>query len=197
MRAALEAGGRATTLIDGWITVLDGAGDALPVVPVAEVPMTLAGLSRSNVENALAAASASATLGVGLEAEAVAVGLRDFAPGPELNPGRMNVYSLGARGADHVVVVHKQRYLRGRDTGDLDALYALGAHAVGVDSLRSHDSELGGLQALVARAGPGDVVAVMTHQDREQLDGWLRERGATVDTPADLRRKVAVPPRRP
>lgn len=33
----------------------------------------------------------------------------------------------------------------------------------------------------------------MTHQDREQLDGWLRERGATVDTPADLRRKVAVP----
>ena len=54
--------------------------------------MTLAGLSRFNLENALAAASAA--LGAGLPREAVVEGLTSFAPGPELNPGRMNIYTL-------------------------------------------------------------------------------------------------------
>ncbi len=93
IREALGTRGRATTLIDGWISVLGIAGDARPVVPVADVPMTLAGLSRFNVENALAATSAA--LAAGLPWEAVADGLRGFVPGPDLNPGRMNVYSLG------------------------------------------------------------------------------------------------------
>ncbi len=60
-------GGRATTVIDGWITVLDRAADPDPLVEVVDVPMTLAGLSRFNVENALAAASAA--LAVGLDRE--------------------------------------------------------------------------------------------------------------------------------
>jgi cyanophycin synthetase len=85
--------GRATTLIDGWVSVVTGGGDADPLVEVVEVPMTLAGLSRFNVENALAATSAA--LGVGLAREAVVEGLRTFVPDTELNPGRMNVYSLG------------------------------------------------------------------------------------------------------
>src|SRR6185436_10415699 len=66
--------------------------DPDPLVRVIDVPMTLAGLSRFNLENALAAASAA--LGAGLPREAVVEGLKSFAPGPELNPGRMNIYSL-------------------------------------------------------------------------------------------------------
>ena len=44
----------------------------------------------------------------------------------------------------------------------------------------------------MARAVPGDVVAVMCHQDRELLDEWLVGQGATVDTPDVLRDKVML-----
>jgi cyanophycin synthetase len=97
---------------------------------------------------------------------------------------------MAARDADRVVVVHKDEYLRGRNQADLEELYAAGAARVGVDSLPSYRSELEGLQALIAEAEPGDVVAVMTHQDRPALDAWLRAQGGTVDGADELRRKV-------
>ena len=50
----IDDGGRVTTVIDGWVAVLQPGADPLPVVPVVDVPMTLAGLSRVNVENTLA-----------------------------------------------------------------------------------------------------------------------------------------------
>jgi cyanophycin synthetase len=70
---------------------------------------------------------------------------------------------------------------------------------VGVREVPAYDSELAGLEALVARAVPGDVVGMMCHQDRELLDAWLVEHGATVDTPEVLRDKVllASPPSDP
>ena len=55
--------------------------------------MTLAGLSRFNVENALAAASAA--LAVGVPQDKVVEGLKTFRPDVEHNPGRMNFYSIG------------------------------------------------------------------------------------------------------
>ena len=91
VREVLSEGGRATTVIDGWITVLEG-NSADPLVEVADVPMTLSGLSRFNVENALAAASAA--LAAGLGREHVISGLRDFKPDAEHNPGRMNFFTL-------------------------------------------------------------------------------------------------------
>ena len=63
IREVLGHGGRATTVIDGWVSVLTPSSDALPLVELVDVPMTLAGLSRYNVENALAAASAIADAG--------------------------------------------------------------------------------------------------------------------------------------
>ena len=60
----LDEGGRAVTLLDGAITVLEPRTEPDPLVPVVDVPMTLAGLSHVNVENALAAVGAG--LGVGL-----------------------------------------------------------------------------------------------------------------------------------
>ncbi len=93
LRDVLAADGRASTVLDGWLSVLRPGHDPEPLIRVTDVPMTLAGLSRVNVENALAAASAA--LAVGLDPAAVVEGLRSFVPDPALNPGRMNVYSLG------------------------------------------------------------------------------------------------------
>ncbi len=93
IRETLNAGGRATTVIDGWICILVPNADAEPLVEVVDVPMTLAGLSRFNVENTLAAASAA--LAVGISRQVVVKGLRSFLPDPEHNPGRMNIFSLG------------------------------------------------------------------------------------------------------
>jgi len=242
IRETLNAGGRATTVIDGWLCVLTPGADPDPLVEVVDVPMTLAGLSHFNVENALGAASAA--LGVGLPREAVVAGLTSFRPDPAHNPGRMNFFSrddlsvvvdlahneaglealleimggvrrpgarlllglgavgdrqddlvgslgeMGARGADVVVVAHKARYLRGRTTDELDALFRAGAARVGVDDVPSYPTEVAGLEALVAQAQPGDVVALMCHEDRQGVYDWLAAAGFTGDTPETLRAKV-------
>jgi cyanophycin synthetase len=244
VRETLSGGGRATTVLDGWLTVLAPGADAEPVIEVVDVPMTLAGLSRFNVENALAAASAA--LGVGLPTSAVAEGLRSFRPDPQHNPGRMNLFSRdddevtvvvdlahneaglealleimagvrrpgarlllglgavgdrqddvlvalgerGARDADVAVVAHKEKYLRGRTTAELDDLFRAGAARVGVEHLASYPTELAGLSALVDQAGPGDVVGLMCHAQRPAVYDWLAEHGFTPDTPETLRAKV-------
>ena len=241
IRSVLDEGGRATTVLDGFITVLDQASDAEPLLKVVDVPMTLSGLSHYNVENALAAASAA--LGLGLPRNAVIEGLSTFTPG-ENNPGRMNMYSvrdftvvidlahneaglealleimngvrqpggrlllalgspgdraddmvtamgaIGARGADRVVIGHKGDYLRGRPPEELEAVFREGTSSVGVDDVPSFPTELEAAQALVGEAKAGDVVAVMSLQDRASLDAWLRSEGATVDNPETLKAKV-------
>jgi cyanophycin synthetase len=241
IRSVLDEGGRATTVLDGFITVLDQSSDAEPLLKVVDVPMTLSGLSHYNVENALAAASAA--LGLGLPRAAVIEGLSTFSPS-ENNPGRMNMYSvrdftvvidlahneaglealleimngvrqpggrlllalgspgdraddmvsamgaIGARGADRVVIGHKGEYLRGRPPTELEAVFREGTSSVGVDDVPSFPTELEAAQALVREAKAGDVVAVMSLQDRASLDAWLRSEGATVDYPETLKAKV-------
>jgi cyanophycin synthetase len=93
IRETLNLGGRATTVIDGWVSVVSSGTDPDPLVQLVDVPMTLAGLSRFNVENTLAAASAS--LAIGIPREVVIAGLRTFRPDAEHNPGRMNFFSIG------------------------------------------------------------------------------------------------------
>jgi cyanophycin synthetase len=242
LRTVLNEGGRAITVLDGDITVLDPRREPDVLLPVVDVPMTLAGLSHYNVENALAAAGAG--LAVGLPRAAVIEGLRSFRPGPEDNPGRMNVYDLrgvtvvidlahneagveallevlhglrppgavvhlvmggvgdrtdevlrgigelGARGADRVAIAHKERYLRGRTTDELERLMRDGAAAVGVHDVPAYPNELAALQAVTDQASVADVVGVMCHAEREEVDLWLREQGATIDGPDELRRKV-------
>ena len=241
IRSVLDEGGRATTVLDGFVTVLDQSRDPEPLLKVVDVPMTLSGLSHYNVENTLAAASAA--LGLGLPRAAVIEGLSTFAPN-ENNPGRMNMYSLrdftvvidlahneaglealleimngvrpdggrlmlalgspgdraddmvatlgamGARATDRIAIGHKSDYLRGRPPEELEAVFREGAASVGVDDVPAFPTELAAAQALVAEARAGDVVAVMSLQDRASLDGWLRSEGASVDTPETLKSKV-------
>ncbi|MEP6817733.1 MAG: Mur ligase family protein [Marmoricola sp.] len=242
IRDVLANGGRATTVMDGWLTVLRPGRELDPMVEIVEVPMTLAGLSRFNVENALAAGSAA--LAAGLGRTDVIDGLRSFLPDVEHNPGRMNFFTLdgfsvvidlahneagleallevmhgvvapgcrvllglgvvgdrtdelitdlaeiAAKGADVVVVGHKQHYLRGRTVEELDELMRAGASRVGVETLPSYPTELESLKVLASLAEPGDVVGLMCHAERIDVLEWIAGAGGTPDTPVDLREKV-------
>ncbi len=254
-RTVLDAGGRVTTVLDGWLTVLRANADPLPIVDVAAVPMTLAGLSRVNVENVLAVTSAA--LALGFTPAEVADGLTSFLPGED-NPGRMNIWTvpvaglagssgpgapasvsviidlahneaglealievlhgirpaggrvllgvgtagdrsddvfvrlgeLAAVGADLVEVARKSSYLRGRPVEQMGALLSEGAAHAGMAPLVEHPDELSCLRSLVGQAAPGDVLALMTHQDREAVDDWLVAAGGTRDNAGTLRAKV-------
>ncbi|GAA5149332.1 hypothetical protein GCM10023340_24480 [Nocardioides marinquilinus] len=243
VRETLSDKGRATVVIDGWVAVLRPGADPDPLVELVDVPMTLAGLSRFNVENTLAAASAA--LAVGIERDVVVEGLRTFAPDAEHNPGRMNFFTtpsgvsvvmdlahneaglealfeimngvrppggrlllglgvvgdrtddlieklgeIAARDSDVVAIGHKERYLRGRTTVELEVLMRAGAERVGVTGIPAYPTEVAALSALVGQALPGDVVGLMCHAERQECYDWLADHGATPDTGATLAAKV-------
>jgi cyanophycin synthetase len=110
LRWALEQGGRATTVIDGRIANMARRHDAHALVALEDVPVTIAGVSRNNVQNALGAAAAA--LGAGIPERDVVKGLKTFVLDPERNPGRTNLFEL----RDRVVVVdyaHNEAGMRG------------------------------------------------------------------------------------
>jgi cyanophycin synthetase len=193
IRETLDAGGRATTVIDGWISVLTPNADPDPLVELVDVPMTVSGLSHFNVENALAAASAG--LAVGIPRDRVVEGLCTFRPGPEHNRGRMNIFSVPRhRGAATVIVdnAHNEASLEAlmevmsglRPAGGR-LLIGLGAVGDRTDDLIEALGEIG--------ARDSDIVAI-AHKTRylrgrtaEELEELLRAGAARVgvaDVPA-------------
>ncbi len=179
LREVLNHGGRATTVIDGWVTVLEGGG-ADPLVQLVDVPMTLSGLSRFNVENALAAASAG--LAAGIPRASVVQGLETFLPDAEHNPGRMNLFTLPIDGGAITVVVdlaHNEagleamiEIMRGVRPPGQRLLLGLGAVGDRQDDLIELLGEIAARDA--------DVV-VIGHKDKylrgrtlEELDGLFR-----------------------
>ena len=174
LREILSGGGRATTVIDGWVSVLVPGHDPDPLVELVDVPMTLAGLSRFNVENTLAAASAA--LAIGLPRDVVIAGLKSFRPDAEHNPGRMNFFTLtGSDGGDISVVMdlaHNEagleamlEIMNGVRRPDARLLLGLGAVGDRTDELIEMLGEIAGIGA--------DVIAI-GHKQR-----YLRSR--TVD----------------
>jgi cyanophycin synthetase len=99
LRSALAEKGRAMSVIDGALSVIAPGHDPRSLLPLEDVPVTLAGISGTNVQNAMAAAAAA--LGIGLPEESVVKGLRTFVLDPETNPGRANLFELDGK----VVVV--------------------------------------------------------------------------------------------
>jgi cyanophycin synthetase len=181
IREILDAGGRATTVIDGWVSVLRPRHDPDPLVELTEVPMTLAGLSRFNVENTLAAASAA--LAAGVPRKTVVEGLESFRPDPEHNPGRMNIFSVPVAGGDASVVIdlaHNEAGLEalleimaGIRAPGARLLLGLGAVGDRTDELIGRLGEIGAMGA--------DVVAI-GHKERylrgrtlDELEGLLRD----------------------
>jgi cyanophycin synthetase len=247
VREALTEGGRVTTVLDGWVTVLAPGRPPHRVVRLADVPATMAGLARHNVANALAALTGG--LALGLPEEAVVEGMRGFRTDADLNPGRLNTFSvptsdggaatviidlahnedgllalldvadglrapgarilvsagmvgdrtdrqiesigeIAGRRADLVALAHKEKYLRGRTTEEIDGLIATGLGHVGVVPLGPFDSEVESVEALAERAGDGDVIAVMCHAQRSQMYAWVADRGGSPDDPERIRAKV-------
>ncbi len=185
LRAVLSEGGRATTVIDGYLAVLHPGGDPDPLLEVADIPMTLAGLSRFNVENALAAASAA--LAVGLPRGAVVEGLRTFRPDPTHNPGRMNFFSL-----DDVSVVMDLAHNEAGMEALLEIMNGVrrpGARILlGLAAVGDRTDDL--VQSLAEMAARDADVVVIAHKDR-----YLR--GRTTIEIANLLRtgaaRVGVP----
>jgi len=194
IRDTLSDGGRATTVIDGWLCVLRPNGDPDPLIELVDVPMTLAGLSRFNVENTLAAASAA--LAVGIPRDVVVEGLRTFRPDAEHNPGRMNFFTVPILGAGEVTVVvdlaHNEAGLEAlieimNGVRRPDARLLLGLGVVG----DRQDDLIEKLAEIAAR--DCDVIAI-GHKDRylrgrtiEELDALLRagaERVGVTGIPA-------------
>ncbi|MEA2632499.1 MAG: cyanophycin synthetase, partial [Chloroflexota bacterium] len=87
-------GGRAYLVRDGIIVEANGERETR-IVEVALVPITIGGLARHNVANALAAAGGAR--GLGATIAQVRDGLVDFAPSAEHSPGRLNLFRLGAK----------------------------------------------------------------------------------------------------
>jgi cyanophycin synthetase len=244
---SINAAGRAITVLDGEIVVLTPNGDPDRLLKVVDVPMTLSGLSRNNIANALAGAAAA--LGLGVARSAVVEGLRTFAPDPAHNWGRLNTYTvpLGAsahatvimdmahneagleallevarglaapgasvrlalgcagdrtdaaissmgeiagRGADEVVLKTTKGYLRGRDPEELLDLFRAGLARVGVSDVPDHPTEIDALEALYGQATDGDVIAIMCHVQRTEVDAWVGQHGGGVDDARAIRRKV-------
>jgi cyanophycin synthetase len=95
VRGVLSEGGRALAPVDGAMTLLAPGPSLAPLVPLIEVPVTLAGVSSHHIQNAMAAAAAA--LGVGIPRRDVVAGLRSFVLDPERNPGRANLFELDGR----------------------------------------------------------------------------------------------------
>jgi cyanophycin synthetase len=87
---ALAGGGRAAVLERGRLVLRAADRPTMRLVAAAELPVTLAGLSKYNIANALAAAAACDALGI--ETDQIAEGLRSFGSDTEANPGRLNLF---------------------------------------------------------------------------------------------------------
>jgi len=187
VREVLTDGGRATTVIDGWITVLAPGADPDPLVELADVPMTLAGLSRFNIENALAAASAA--LAIGLARDAVIAGLSSFRPDAEHNPGRMNFFSLPAGDGQCVSVVMDLAH----NEAGLEALLEIMAGVrrpgarllLGLGAVGDRTDEL--IDALGEIGAKGSDVVAIGHKEwylrgrtMDEIDALLRAGAARV-----------------
>ena len=81
----------------GWIEsnsiVVARNGRAEVIARLDEVPVTLGGVARHNVANALGASLLAASMGV--SRAAIADGLRGITNSPEGNPGRLNLFEFG------------------------------------------------------------------------------------------------------
>src|SRR6478736_150090 len=207
---SINSGGRGITVLDGEIVVLSPNGDPDRLVKIVDVPMTLSGLSRNNIANALAGAAAA--LGLGVPRSAVVEGLRTFAPDPEHNWGRLNTYSLPLPSGGKATVIMDMAH----NEAGLEALLEVarglaapgGAVRLGLGCAGDRADEAIIAMGEIAGRGAEEVtLKVARHYLRgrkeedllalfreglAEVDGWIREHGGKVDDARSIRRKVVA-----
>jgi cyanophycin synthetase len=189
IREALSEGGRAITVLDGWLVIFGKGSAVRRLVALKELPVALAGIATHHVQNAMAATAAA--LGIDLPEKAIVQGLRSFVQESTTNPGRANVFTLDQR----VVVIdyaHNEAGMVGL-TEILAGLRPRGAeiwlafcaagdrqndilHALGYRAARGADHVVvAELPSYLRGRDPADIVA--------RLRGGAEDAGAT-DVPA-------------
>ncbi|WP_460765072.1 Mur ligase family protein [Mariniluteicoccus flavus] len=110
--------------------------------------------------------------------------------GDRLDEVGVRLGELAGLNADVVEVAQKDRYMRGREQDEINALFERGLEAAGSRVSAYHDSEMPCLESLVAQANPGDVIGFMTHQQRAELTAWVADQGGHACTGEEVRALV-------
>jgi cyanophycin synthetase len=91
---------------------------------------------------------------------------------------------LAARGSDHVAVVELHRYLRGRDPADVIDRLRAGAVDGGATEAPDFPDEITGLEWMLERSKPRDVLAITALAQRPEIFDLLERRGGKRVGPA-------------
>ena len=173
---AMDAGGRSARARDGWLVLGQAGREPHALVQIAELPVTLAGLSAYNVANALAAAAAADALGI--DHDLIARGLRSFTQDSSQNPGRLNLYELDGR----IVVIdfaHNESGLAGlldvcrALAGERRVLLGLGTAGDRADEMLRNLGTLAGERA--DRVTIAEKLRYLRGRDRDELNQLYRE----------------------
>ena len=138
--------GRTAVFVKGGTVVIAKNGKYYPVIAVDEIPCTMGGRLKHNIENALAVVCGAYALNV--PTGDIVTGLKTFYNDHQNNPGRFNIYNVGSF---RVMVDYGHNPAGYRAVGD--ALSAMGAErlvgVIGVpgDRLDRDMIEVGGICA--------------------------------------------------
>jgi cyanophycin synthetase len=95
-----------------------------------------------------------------------------------------------ALGTDHLAVAELVKYLRGRPREDVIDQLRRGAARAGKHDVPAYPDEMRALRAMLKASAPGDVVGITALAQREAAFRWLRNKGARLLGPSDVRRLV-------
>jgi cyanophycin synthetase len=91
IRTAYERGGTGAVYNNGNVVIFHN-GKLFALTRAAEIPVTFDGLADFNIANVLAASLAAFLQGI--DVDTLVRALKSFLPGPEVTPGRMNVFNF-------------------------------------------------------------------------------------------------------
>ena len=156
------------------------------------VPLTGGGSATVVIDMAHNEAGLEALLEVcrGLTAPGGRVRLGIGGTGDRLPEANAALGEIAGRGADHVVLAHKLKYLRGMSLEQMDSLLRAGLARSGMAEVAGFLTEIEALTTLLAAAESGDVIGLMCHVQRDEVADLIAQRGGTVDDPRTIRSKV-------
>ncbi|NUR81227.1 MAG: tetratricopeptide repeat protein [Dermatophilaceae bacterium] len=128
----------------------------------------------------------------GLAAPGGAVRLGLGCAGDRADEAIIAMGEIAGHGAEEVVLKIARHYLRGRQPEELLGLFRDGLAKVGVLDVPDYGTELEAVEALEPHALDGDVIALMCHAERTEVDRWIRDHGGKVDDARTIRRKVVA-----